>query len=65
MESLHDLKETIDNLSDADYQDLVDNAKRVGQEIRDGHYLKDSLKAFIIRSKEVRQTSFLVFKKYH
>ena len=44
VESLHDLKETIDNLSDADYQDLVDNAKRVGQEIRDGHYLKTALK---------------------
>lgn len=44
VESLHDLKETIDNLSDADYQDLVDNAKRVGQEIRDGHYLKTTLK---------------------
>ena len=44
VESLHDLKETIDNLSDADYQDLVDNAKRVGQEIRDGHYLKIALK---------------------
>ena len=44
VESLHDLKATIDNLSDADYQDLVDNAKRVGQEIRDGHYLKTALK---------------------
>ena len=44
VESLHDLKETIDNLSDADYQDLVDNAKHVGQEIRDGHYLKTALK---------------------
>ena len=43
VESLHDLKETIDNLSDADYQDLVDNAKRVGQEIREGHYLKTAL----------------------
>ena len=43
VESLHDLKETIDNLSDADYQDLIDNAKRVGQEIRDGHYLKTAL----------------------
>ena len=43
VDSLHDLKETIDNLSDADYQDLVDNAKRVGQEIRDGHYLKTAL----------------------
>lgn len=44
VESLHDLKEAIDNLSDADYQDLVDNAKRVGQEIREGHYLKTALK---------------------
>lgn len=44
VESLHDLKETIDNLSDADYQDLVDNAKRVGQEIREGHYLKTALR---------------------
>ena len=44
VESLHDLKEIIDNLSDADYQDLVDNAKRVGQEIREGHYLKTALK---------------------
>ena len=44
VESLHGLKETIDNLSVADYQDLVDNAKRVGQEIRDGHYLKIALK---------------------
>ena len=42
--SLHDLKEAIDNLSDADYQDLVNNAKRVGQEIRDGYYLKTALK---------------------
>ena len=44
VESLHDLKEAIDNLSDADYQDLVNNAKRVGQEIRDGHYLKIALR---------------------
>lgn len=43
VESLHDLKETIDNLSETDYQGLVDNAKRVGQEIRDGHYLKTAL----------------------
>ena len=44
VESLHDLKEAIDNLSDADYQDLVNNAKRVGQEIRDGYYLKTALR---------------------
>ena len=43
-----------DNLSDDDYQDLVGNAKRVGQKPGDGHYLKNSLKAFIIRLKEVR-----------
>ncbi|WP_445278521.1 galactofuranosyltransferase [Streptococcus sp. KHUD_013] len=43
VDSLHNLKETIDNLSDTDYKDLVDNAKRVGQEIRDGHYLKTAL----------------------
>ena len=44
VESLHDLKATIDNLSDTDYQDLVENAKRVGQEIREGHYLKTALR---------------------
>ena len=44
VESLHDLKEAIDNLSDADYQDLVNNANRVGQEIRDGYYLKTALR---------------------
>lgn len=46
VESLHDVKDTIDHLSDDDYQNLVDNAKRVGQEIRDGHYLKTALKHF-------------------
>ena len=44
VESLHDVKDTIDHLSDDDYQNLVDNAKRVGQEIRDGHYLKIALR---------------------
>ena len=44
VESLHDLKAAIDNLSDTDYQDLVENAKRVGQEIREGHYLKTALR---------------------
>lgn len=43
VESLHDVKATIDHLSDDDYQNLVDNAKRVGQEIRDGHYLITAL----------------------
>ena len=43
VESLHELKATIDNLSDADYQDLVENTKRVGKGIRDGHYLLTAL----------------------
>ena len=43
VESLHDLKDTIDILSDTDYQDLVENAKRVGKGIRDGHYLITAL----------------------
>ena len=43
VESLHDLKATIDNLSDTNYQDLVENAKCVGKGIRDGHYLITAL----------------------
>ena len=43
VESLHELKATIDNLSDTDYQDLVENTKRVGKGIRDGHYLLTAL----------------------
>lgn len=44
VESLHDLKNTIENLSDADYQELVANAKRIGKKIRDGFYLTSALK---------------------
>ena len=47
VESLHDLKSTIDNLSDADYQNLVDNAKRVGKGIREGQYLIDALNKIV------------------
>ena len=43
VDSLQDLKATIDNLSDIDYQDLVENTKRVGKGIRDGHYLLTAL----------------------
>ena len=43
VESLHDLKNTIENLSDADYQELVANAKRIGKKIRDGFYLTSAL----------------------
>ena len=43
VDSLQDLKATIDNLSDTDYQDLVENTKRVGKGIRVGHYLRTAL----------------------
>ena len=44
VESLHDLKNTIESLSDADYQELVANAKNIGKKIRDGFYLTSALK---------------------
>lgn len=47
VESLHDLKNTIENLSDADYQELVANAKNIGKKIRDGFYLISALKKLI------------------
>ena len=47
VESLHDLKNTIENLSDADYQELVANAKKIGKKIRDGFYLTSALKKLI------------------
>ena len=43
VDSLYDLKAIIENLSEDDYQILVKNTKRVGQEIRDGHYLITAL----------------------
>lgn len=44
VESLHYLKNTIENLSDADYQELIANAKNIGKKIRDGFYLTSALK---------------------
>ena len=43
VESLHDLKKTIENLSDADYQILVEKSKYIGKKIRDGFYLTNVL----------------------
>ena len=43
VDSLHELKATIDNLSDTDYQDLLESTKRIGKGIRDGHYLLTAL----------------------
>ena len=44
VESLHDLKTTIENLSESDYRSLVENAKHIGKKIREGFYLTSTLK---------------------
>ena len=46
VESLHELKATIDNLSDTDYQDFQLKIPRHGKGIRDGHYLLTALNNF-------------------
>lgn len=45
VESLLDLEEVLEHLSQAEYQNLVKNAKVVGQKIRDGSYLISALQA--------------------
>ena len=45
VESLLDLEEVLEHLSQAEYQNLVKNAKVVGQKIREGSYLLSALQA--------------------
>ena len=45
VESLLDLEEVLEHLSQEEYQDLVKNAKAVGQKIREGSYLLSALQA--------------------
>ena len=47
VESLHDLSQTIDQLDDKDYQDLLVNAKGIGQKIRNGSYLTNALNKIV------------------
>ena len=47
VESLHDLSQTIGQLDDEDYQDLLVNAKRIGQKIRNGSYLTNALNKIV------------------
>lgn len=47
VESLHDLSQTIEQLDDKDYQDLLVNAKRIGQKIRNGSYLTNALNKIV------------------
>ena len=46
IESLLDLEEVLEHLSQEEYQGLVKNAKAVGQTIREGSYLLSALQAF-------------------
>lgn len=43
VESLYDLSQAIEQLDNWDYQDLLVNAKRIGQKIRNGSYLTNAL----------------------
>ena len=47
VESLHDLSQAIAQLDDKDYQDLLVNAKRIGQKIRNGSYLTNALNKIV------------------
>ena len=47
VESLHDLSQAIEQLDDKDYQDLLVNAKRIGQLIRNGSYLTNALNKIV------------------
>ena len=47
VESLHDLSQALEQLDDKDYQDLLVNAKRIGQKIRNGSYLTNALNKIV------------------
>ena len=47
VESLHDLSQAIEQLDDQGYQDLLVNAKRIGQKIRNGSYLTNALNKIV------------------
>lgn len=47
VESLHDLSQAIEQLDDKDYQDLLVNAKSIGQNIRNGSYLTNALNKIV------------------
>ena len=47
VESLHDLSQALEQLDDQDYQDLLVDAKRIGQKIRNGSYLTNALNKIV------------------
>ena len=42
--SLHDLEAALENLTEKEYADLSENAKRIGKDLREGYYLRSALK---------------------
>lgn len=41
--SLHELKEKLDTISEADYQQMVANTKKIKEQLQAGHYLKTAI----------------------
>ncbi|MGT2960651.1 sugar transferase [Streptococcus caballi] len=41
--SLHELKEKLDTVSEADYQQMVANTKKIKEQLQAGHYLKTAI----------------------
>lgn len=44
VDSLHDLRAAIDRLTDAEYAEMVKNAERIGERLRDGAYTKEAVR---------------------
>ena len=42
--SLHDLEAALENLTEKEYADLSENARRIGKDLREGYYLGSALK---------------------
>ncbi len=42
--SLHDLEAVLQNLSEKEYADLSENARRIGKDLREGYYLRSALR---------------------
>ena len=42
--SLHDLEAALENLTEKEYADLSENARRIGKDLREGYYLRSALR---------------------
>ena len=43
IDSLLEIGEAIDKISNQEYEKMVENTKKIGEKLRDGHYLKSAL----------------------